>query len=232
MQFTPPLSTGYLLRRYKRFLVEIAMPDGTKRTIHCPNTGSMLGCSEPGSRVAFSSSASTTRKYPETLEMVFQDSVWIGVNTSRTNALVAEALSENAITGLEGCEKIIKEVKTSDHCRLDLMVQHQGENTYIEVKNCSLVVNDTAYFPDAVTERGAKHLYELIRLKNCGYRAVIFYLVQRADASAFAPADHIDPHYGRLLREAASHGVEIMAYRAEVSPLVIRVAEQLPVLLN
>ena len=228
MQFTPSLPTGRFVRRYKRFLAEVQLEKGVIRTIHCPNTGSMLGCSQPGSLAAFSTSEIRTRKYPDTLEMIFQDEVWIGVNTSRTNALVEEALQQNIVSGLRYPLRIQREVRTSLHCRLDLMVEGENGPVYIEAKNCSLVQQGCAYFPDAVTQRGAKHLTELIRLVKAGHRGIIFFLVQRNDAKQFSPADHIDPRYGTLLREAIYHGVEIVACRARVSPEAIEIVDQLP----
>ena len=228
MKFTTPLIQGLLIKRYKRFLADIELPNGEVITAHCPNTGTMLSCSTPGSQVALSISDNPKRKYPHTLEMVQERSTWIGVNTSRTNGLVADAILSGKITEFGKVDKIKREVKTSDHTRLDLQVFSGTEEMYIEVKNCSLAENGCAMFPDAVTTRGTKHLNELIRLHNEGKKSCIFFLVQRMDADRFAPASHIDSIYAKTLKEAEAKGVMIIAYQAEVHPDAIEVKRSLP----
>lgn len=229
MFFNPPLTTATLIKRYKRFLVDVKLDDGSTLTVHCPNTGSMRSCSSPGSLVAISTSDNPNRKYPHTLEMVRADSAWVGVNTSRTNALVAEAIEECRIAEFQKVDSIRREVKVSAGSRLDLAVSHERLTTYVEVKNCSLVENGCAMFPDAVTARGTKHLHELIALVAAGEGGCIFFLVQRMDAHRFAPAVHIDPLYSETLREAVTKGVLLLAYQAEVSPEGIKVVRKLPV---
>lgn len=220
-----------MIRRYKRFLADVLLDDGTELTIHCPNSGSMRSCSEPGSRVCFSRSDNPKRKYPHTLEMVRTDGGWVGVNTSITNVLVAEALSSGSIAELAGFDSLQREVKTSDGSRLDILLTKDGGNTYIEVKNCSLVENGFAMFPDAVTARGTKHLNELSRLVAQGHRGVIFFLVQRTDADQFTPAAAIDPLYAETLARVRDEGVMILAYQAEVTPEAIEVTGSMPVVL-
>jgi sugar fermentation stimulation protein A len=197
-------------------------------TVHCPNTGTMLSCSAPNSRVCLSRSDNPQRKYPYTLEMVKDRSTWVGVNTARTNKLVVEAFEKGQITEFPDFDTIKTEVKTSDHTRLDLQVNQGEKATFIEVKNCSLAIDGCAMFPDAVTARGAKHLHELTRLTAEGHRACIFFLVQRMDAERFAPATHIDAIYGDVLRQAAAAGVMVLVYQAEVSPQGIDVVRPLP----
>lgn len=228
MKFPIPLIQGHLIKRYKRFLADIELPDGEIITAHCPNTGTMLSCSTPGSAVALSVSDNPKRKYPHTLEMVQEDSTWIGVNTSRTNGLVADAILSGIITEFGDVETIKREVKTSEHTRLDLKLFSATEEIYIEVKNCSLAENGCAMFPDAVTTRGTKHLNELIRLKNDGKQSCIFFLVQRMDADRFSPASHIDSIYAKTLEDAAAKGVQVVVYQAEVSPKAIEVKNSLP----
>lgn len=228
MKFTTPLIQGFLIKRYKRFLADIKLPRGEVITAHCPNTGTMLSCSTPGSPVALSISDNPKRKYPHTLEMVQENSTWIGVNTSRTNGLVADAILCGKITEFGRIDKIKREVKTSEHTRLDLQLFSKTEEIYIEVKNCSLAENGCAMFPDAVTTRGTKHLNELIRLNNDGIKSCIFFLVQRMDADRFAPASHIDSIYAKTLKEAAAQGVMIIAYQAQVHPGAIEVKRSLP----
>lgn len=228
MLFHPPLATGVLLRRYKRFLADIRLADGSTLTIHCPNTGSMRSCSSPGSMAAYSNSSNPNRKYPHTLEMVHTGKTWVGVNTARTNSLVAEAIEEKRIAEFSDAGKLRREVAVSKGTRLDLAFEQNGRTTYVEVKNCSLVEDGVAMFPDAVTERGTKHLQELLALAENGHRACIFFLIQRSDCDSFRPASHIDPLYSKTLQEAAARGVMILAYQARVSPASIEITRRLP----
>ncbi len=228
MRFSSPLVQGTLIKRYKRFLADIQMPDGKRVTAHCPNTGTMLTCSAPDSPVCLSRSANPKRKYPYTLEMIKAKSTWVGVNTARTNSLVIEGINKGQILEFQNIDSILTEVKTSDHTRLDLLVKHEGISTYIEIKNCSLAVDGCAMFPDAVTTRGTKHLKELARLSQAGWRACIFFLVQRMDAERFSPAFQIDPIYSEALLQAAEAGVTVLVYQAEVNPLGISIIRTLP----
>ncbi len=218
MKFSLPLIPGTLIKRYKRFLADVKLEDGTIITAHCPNSGSMMSCNTPGSPVMLSYHDNPNRKYPYSWEMVKANSTWIGINTMIPNKLVAQSIEKGLIPEVAGYEKIVTEKKVSQHSRLDLMLERENELCYIEIKNVSLVQNGVAMFPDAVTKRGAKHLRELITLKKNGNRAVIFFLIQRQDGIYFAPADNIDPEYGKMLREAYSKGVEILPYRAIVTP--------------
>ena len=227
MIFSLPLIPGTLIKRYKRFLADIELKDGTIITAHCPNSGSMLGCNTPGSKVLISYHNNPNRKYPYSWEMVKVDSGWVGINTMIPNKLVAESIEKGLIPELVDYEKLFTEIRVSQHSRLDLMLQRENELCYVEIKNVSLVQNGVALFPDAVTKRGAKHLQELITLKEQGNRAVIFFLIQRQDGESFKPADHIDPEYGKMLRNAFSKGVEILPYRAIVNPEEIRIDKKL-----
>lgn len=232
MQFGQTLQQGKLVSRYKRFLADVEMDGGRLLTVHCPNSGSMSGCKEPGSPVLISLADNPKRKYAHTLEMVRVGTTWVGVNTSRTNGLVAEAISGGVVTELSGIETIRPEVKVSDKSRLDFLLTRGDEKIYVEVKNCSLAVDRAAMFPDAVTIRGAKHLVELATLRRSGCRAVVFFCIQREDVDYFSPADHIDPHYGETLREVVAQGVEVLAYGAVLSPEAITVVRKLPVRLG
>jgi len=231
MIFTPPLITGTLIRRYKRFLADVTLDSGENITAHCPNTGSMLSCSAAGSRVCLSTSDNPKRKYAHTLEMIHNGVSWIGVNTSRTNHLVAEAISNNLIKEFENPLEIKMEVAVSKGTRLDLRVETASKTTYVEIKNCSLAENGVAMFPDAVTTRGTKHLNELMSLKRQGKEACIFFLIQREDADYFRPAAHIDPGYTAALKQSREEGVLILAYQATVNPHGITIKQALPVML-
>ncbi len=233
MMFDSPLEEAVLLRRYKRFLADVRFPDGQETTVHVPNTGSMRGCSDPGSRVWLSSSSNPSRKYRQTLEIVESGGVLAGVNTSRSNFLVREALDEKLVDPLSSYTAIRAEQCFEDS-RFDFFLEGTGIPCWLEVKNVTLVEDGVAVFPDAITKRGRKHLLTLESALRQGYRAVIFYLIQRKDGHHFAPAEHIDPTYAQILRHAFHAGVEVLAYRADVSPRGIRIRsdQQVPVQLH
>lgn len=231
MRFGQTLQPGRLIERYKRFLADVAMDDGRLLTVHCPNSGSMSGCKEPCSRVLVSLADNPKRKYPHTLEMVRVGETWVGINTARTNALVAEAVGAGVVAELAGGWAIRPEIKVSDKSRLDFLLTRGDEKIYLEVKNCTLALGRVAMFPDAVTTRGTKHLYELLALRRAGCRAVVFFCVQREDVDYFSPAGQIDPTYTKALREVAAQGVEVLAYGGALSPEAISIVRNLPVCL-
>lgn len=231
MRYPRELVEGRLIRRYKRFLADIQLPAGVV-TAACPNTGSLMGCCEPGSRVWLSESDSATRKYRHTWELVEVDEVIVGINTSLPNALVAEAIGDGTIGELSGYASVRREVAFGEErSRVDLLLEGRGrEPCYVEVKNVTAAASrGVALFPDCVSERGSRHLRELIRLKARGARPVQLYCVQRGDVREVRPADGIDHEYGRTLREAIAAGVEVLAYRARVTPGEIRLAQRIPV---
>jgi len=225
----PPLTPGTLIRRYKRFLADVELADGSSVTVHCPNSGSMKGCAAPGSPVFLSLSANPGRKYPYTWELVQVNGFWVGINTALPNRLVHEAILNGTIAELQGYTSIRPEVPYGEHSRIDLLLEGPAGRCFVEVKNVTMVEDDQALFPDAVTTRGQKHLNELMRVVREGDRGVIFYTVQRGDGDCVSPADSIDPEYGRLLRLALTSGVEAFAYRASVSPREIALTTPLPV---
>lgn len=233
MQFDQILRTGTLLRRYKRFLADVELDDGTRLTAACPNTGSMLGCCTPGSRVWLSASDSPTRKYRHTWELVEVGGVLIGINTMLPNKLVREAITQGVLAELGGYRSVRGEVPFgAERSRIDLLLQDPARaDCYVEVKNVTAAVeHGIALFPDAVSARGAKHLRELMRLTADGRRAVLVYCVQRGDVSEVRPADAIDPLYGRTLREAFAAGVEVLAYRAQITPEAINLCDPIGVI--
>ncbi len=228
MQFETPLQPATLVKRYKRFLADVITEGGQEITVHCPNSGSMRGCSTPGSPVMLSTSPNLKRKYPQTLEMIREGDTWIGVNTMLTNKIVAEAILEGRIKELRNIDTLTREVCTSKSSRLDLLLERGDEKIYVEIKNCSLVEDGWATFPDAVTARGTKHLNELAELVKKGHRGVIFFCIQRTDAEKFRPAAHIDPLYAQTLAEVDRKGVEILAYQAEITPESIIINTKIP----
>ncbi|MEN8200761.1 MAG: DNA/RNA nuclease SfsA [Thermodesulfobacteriota bacterium] len=232
MQFETPLQAATLVKRYKRFLADVITDEGREITVHCPNSGSMRGCSTPGSQVMLSTSDNPKRKYPQTLEMVRVKETWIGVNTMLTNKIVAEAILAGQVAELQGVETLTREVKTSEWSRLDLLLQRGEEQIYVEIKNCSLVEDGWAMFPDAVTARGTKHLHELADLVEQGHRGIIFFCIQRTDGERFRPAAHIDPLYAQTLAQVTGQGVELLAYQAEVTPASILIKKAIPCFLE
>lgn len=227
----PPLIAGTLIKRYKRFLADVILEDGSEITIHCPNSGSMLGCATPGSRVFLSRSSNPGRKYPHTWELVECGSFWAGINTGLPNRLAREAIEDGTLNELQGYATIRSEVPYGEHSRVDLLLEGTTGRCFVEVKNVTLVEGRRALFPDAVTIRGQKHLNELMRVVREGDRGVLLFTVQRGDGESVSPADTIDPEYGRLLRLAMQNGVEALAYRALVTPDEIRLTERLPMIL-
>jgi sugar fermentation stimulation protein A len=228
MKLPEHLLTGTLIRRYQRFLADVVLESGETITVHCPNSGSMTGCAVPGSPVVLSRSDRPGRKYPCTWELVQVGECWIGINTGITPTLVREAVTAGVVTELQGYGTIRPEVRRGAS-RLDLLLTGERGICWVEVKNVTLAEDGRALFPDAVTERGQKHLIELIDVVRSGERGVIFFVVQRGDCRAMAPADRIDPRYGALLREAVAAGVEALAYRADVSPAGVALAVRVPV---
>jgi sugar fermentation stimulation protein A len=227
MRFKSRLIRGTLIQRYKRFLADVRLASGEVVTAHCTNTGSMMGCKEPGSAVYLSRSENLNRKLPYTWELIQIDGTWVGINTMHPNKLVPEAVEAGVIQELSGYPTIRREVKVSAHTRLDVCLEGKSGVCFVEVKNVTLAVDRTAAFPDAVSERGTKHLRELMRLKRQGHRAAIVFVIQRRDCDYFRPADEIDPQYGRWLRRAIKAGVEALPYRAKVTPKEIFLTDRI-----
>ncbi len=225
----PELIPGILVKRYKRFMADIKLADGEVVTAHCPNSGSMLECCEPGRQVHLSFHDNPKRKLKYTWELIEMPTSIVGINTLIPNRLVAESIEADLVSDLNGYDNIAREVKTSDNTRLDILLSSEdGNRCYVEIKNCTLVKEGVACFPDAVTSRGLKHLVELSSLVSNGFRCVIFYVIQRMDAKIFQPADHIDPAYGRKLRQVLKHGVEILVYDTRIDLKTIRLNRKIP----
>lgn len=233
MRFEPALEEVRLTRRYKRFLADVVFPDGRHLTVHCPNTGSMLGCADPGMRVWLSQAANPLRKYAWTWELVEAlPGVLVGIHTGRTNALVREAILAGVIPEAEGYGGLKGEVMAGDGFRVDFLLSGHAArpDCYLEVKNVTAAVQDgVALFPDAVSERASRHLRELMAKVRAGQRAMLCFCVQRDDVLEVRPADAIDPVYGRTLREAVAAGVEVLAYVARMSPAEATLYRPVPV---
>ena len=234
MHFTQPLIEAVLLRRYKRFLADVRLANDDVVTAHTANTGSMLGCAEPGSRVWLSRSDNPARKYALSWEIVeTAPGVLVGINTALPNRLVQEAIENGVLRELQGYDHIRAEVLFGkERSRVDLLLEREADaaRCYVEVKNVTASVQPgIALFPDAVSARGSKHLRELMDVVASGQRAVLCFCVQRGDVSEVRPADSIDPLYGATLRQAIHAGVEVIAWRADVSPAGIELRVPLAV---
>lgn len=234
MKFAMPLLRGRLIRRYKRFLVDVRLDSGETVTATCPNTGSMIGLNEPGASVWLSVSDSPTRKYPHTWELVEarvgKRRTIVGINTGHPNRLVSEAITNGKIGELAGYGTLRREVKYGQNSRIDVLLQSPDRpDCYVEIKNVHLLRKARlAEFPDSVTERGIKHLVELSNMVRAGHRAVMLYLIQRADAEALGMARDIDPRYGQALDNARAVGVEALAYGCHVDPSAIEIRRSVP----
>ena len=215
----PPLTRGRLIRRYKRFLADVRLEDGSTVTVHVPNTGSMKSTSAPGRLVGLAAHDNPKRKYRYTLELIEGDDggALVGVNTMRTNRIVEEAVRNKEIPELLGYPEIRREVPYGEASRIDLLLVDGARLCYVEVKNVTYKEGAVALFPDAVTARGTKHSAELSRVVAAGHRGVIFFLINRGDCNAMAAARDIDPVYADALERAAEKGVELIAYRTRTS---------------
>jgi sugar fermentation stimulation protein A len=228
LQFPSPYFPAILLRRYKRFLADVELSSGEVVTVHTPNTGSMLGVATPGIRVWLRDTQSSTRKYRYSWEISEPaPQVFVGVHTGLVNRLVLEAITNGTIDELQGYAQMQEEVAYGEEkSRIDVLLQDGERRCYVEIKNVTARDEQgRAMFPDAVSLRGQKHLRELMRVVEAGQRAIIFYCIQRGDVDGFRPADEIDSDYGRLLREAAAYGVEVLAYKAHVTPEMIALSQ-------
>ncbi|MDU9394275.1 DNA/RNA nuclease SfsA [Pseudomonas sp. zfem002] len=236
MRFSPVLEEARLLRRYKRFLADIETLDGEQLTIHCPNTGSMLNCMKEGGQVWFSRSSDPKRKLPGTWEISETPQGRLAcVNTGRANAIVEEALRAGVIRELAGFTALRREVPYGEEkSRIDFQLTFDSGPAYVEVKSVTLGFDGStiAAFPDAVTQRGAKHLRELAALARQGVRAVQLYCVNLDGIEGVRPAEEIDPGYAMALRAAQLDGVEVLAYGVALDNQQVRIDRALPVLLN
>lgn len=233
MRFEPALETGRLLRRYKRFLADIETPDGELLTIHCPNTGSMFNCMSEGGRVWFSRSNDPKRKLPGTWQISETPQGRLAlINTGWANKLVEEALLAGVVEELRGFTALKREVPYGDESsRVDFRLDYPAGPAFVEVKSVTLGYADTAIaaFPDAVTQRGAKHLRELATLARAGTRSVLLYCVNLTGIEGVRPAAEVDSAYAAALVEAVAAGVEVLAYGVQLTPDQVFVSQKLAV---
>ena len=220
-----------LVKRYKRFLSDHRLESGEVITASCPNTGTMLGLTTPGSATWLVHAPSPTRKYDYRWELIEDDGTWVGINTGRPNALVEEAIRAGVITELAGYADLRREVKYGTNSRIDLLLEDPGRpQAFVEVKNCHLRRQaGLAEFPDSITTRGAKHLNELAAQVALGHRAVMVFCVQRADCDHFDVAADIDPGYAAAFQRARAAGVEALAYVCHVSAETLALTHSIPI---
>lgn len=233
MEF-PALVEGVLLKRYKRFLADIELDDGRIITAHCPNTGAMTGCAEPGSRVWLSVSDNPKRKYRHSWELVETAGGYLAcIHSARANALAEEAIERGVIKELQGYQSLRREVRFGEEgSRIDILLEQAGgPSCYVEVKSVTLLLEQgLGVFPDAVSDRGRKHLRELATMALQGQRAVLLFAVLHKGIDRVAPADQIDARYGEAFREAIQAGVEVLAYQAQITATQISLQAPLKVL--
>lgn len=227
MQFQTPLVRATLVKRYKRFLADIILPDGRQTTAHCANPGAMTGLAEPGATIWVEPNDDPKRKLGFSWKLVDLSPGWACVDTALPNLLVAEALGLGRIPELAGYATLQREVKYGENSRIDFLLTGPQGKTYVEVKAVSLKRDGWAEFPDSVTKRGAKHLNELAQMVQQGHRAVMLYLMQRDDCHRFRLAADIDPAYAAAFSAARDAGVMALCYGTEISPEAMAVSGRL-----
>lgn len=231
MRFQTPLVPGRLLRRYKRFLADVRLDDGTEVTAHCANPGAMTGLNQPGLRVWLEPNDDPKRKLRFAWRLAeLKGGHWAGIDTSAPNRVVREALDARKIPALAGYAHVRAEVRYGERSRVDFLLQGGGRDTYVEVKNAHLSRQaGLAEFPDTVTARGARHLHELANVARAGARAVLLYVVQRTDCERFRIADDLDPAYAAAARDAAARGVEMLCFDTNINREGIWLRNALPI---
>ena len=232
MRFSSPLIKGRLIQRYKRFLSDIELEGGGIVTAHVANPGSMMGLKEPGMTVWLSPANNPKRKLQYSWELVETESSLVGINTAVPNGIVADAIANSQIPELDGYGTLTREVKYGENSRIDMLLQGGDEpDCYVEVKSVTLKRSSPfAEFPDSVTARGAKHMFELINMVKLGKRAVMFYLIQRGDCAGFTLAKDIDPAYAEAFSLARQAGVEILCYDCHITTSEISIGAPQPVI--
>jgi sugar fermentation stimulation protein A len=233
VRFARPLLPGRILHRYKRFLADVRLEDNSIVTAHCANSGSMQTCYEPEGRVWLSLESNPKRKLQYTWQIAEVGRARIFVHPALANRVAREAIEKDALLELRGYEAVSAEPRVSEHTRFDLLLTRAAALCFVEVKSATLKLGGgRVAFPDAVTERGTKHLRELVRQVGRGHRAVLLFSVNRTDARSLEPARHIDPEYTATLGWAIERGVEVLAYRARISPERVELGTRIPVLLG
>jgi sugar fermentation stimulation protein A len=228
MKLPTPLLTGTLIKCYRRSLVDVRLSDGTVVTAHRPNSGKMRGCSEPGRPVVLSDSCNPARRHQLTWELIDMNDTWIGVNPSIPGKVVYEALKLKLIPPLALYDEVDQNAAYGVNKRVDLLLQGRDQNCFINLFNVTWVENGVALYPETVSARSTTAVRELTDIAHQGHRAVVFFFVQRSDCSTFKPAEHVDREFLKALLVANSANVEIMVYRALVTPTEIALGVPIP----
>lgn len=226
--FPEPLKRGQLIKRYKRFLADIELENGTLITAHCPNSGAMQGLTDAGTPVWVSYSSNPSRKLAHTWQMAEVEGTFVGMNTANPNPLVEEAIRSGVIAELQGYQHLRREVPYGKNSRIDILLEDPSlPLTYVEVKNVHWKRDRKVAFPSSVTTRGAKHMRELSDMVRQGHKAYVVYIVQRNDCEEFELAHDIDPHYAGETFKALEAGVRALIYACDVNPNGIRISKRL-----
>lgn len=234
MKFSDPLVRGRLIKRYKRFLVDIELESGKVVVAHCANPGSMMNLLLPDAEVWLSPASNPNRKLKYTWEMIRYEDTLIGLNTSLPNKIVEDAIQQDLVAEFTEYDSLKREVKYGENSRIDILLQSSNlPDCYLEVKSVTLKRpgngNNLAEFPDSVTVRGTKHLQELSGQVANGNRAAMFYLVQREDCNRLSIAGDIDPNYANAFIAARKAGVEMLCYGCSISPEAIKIRRKLEI---
>ena len=231
MNFNKKLISGELIKRYKRFFVDVRIGDLTV-TAHCPNTGSMMGLLKRGNKVWLTKDDNPKRKLKYTLQVIEDHNSKVGINTHLTNKIVLDALKKKNIKIFKDLIEIQQEVKFNDNTRFDFLLIEKTKKTFIEVKNVTLSrKKGLAEFPDAITSRGLKHIKELLNARRKGYETYLLYLIQRDDCNKFKLARDIDPEYSKLLKKAVKKKLKILCYDCKFSSKGIKLNRKIQVLI-
>ncbi len=232
MKFSTKLIGGRLVRRYRRFLVDVQLDSGAIVTAHCPNSGTMVGCSEPGSYVLLSESNDRHRRNAYTWELTNMNETWVGINVAMARKVVAESIQAKLIPSLQNYRELLIDAEYGRGNKVDVMMHGSDQNVFINVYHVAWAENRTARFPETPNARARKGLKELTEIAAQGHRAIALYFVQRADCDSFSPSPSIDPEFKKLFHAATNQGVEIMAYRAAITPEEIALGIPIPCALD
>ncbi len=228
MKFPTTLITGKLVRRYRRFLVDVELKSGSTVTAHCPNAGTMVGCSKPGQRVLLSENNDERRRNKYTWELIRMNQTWVGVNVSIPRKIVVEAIAARSVPSLSRFTEMTMDVEYGHRRKVDIMLHGVEQNVFINVHHVAWAEQGVAKFPETPNARSRKGLLELAEVAQQGHRAVAFFVVQRGDCESLSPAHDIDPQFWRLFKDAQQKGVEVIVYRANISPQEISLGTHIP----
>lgn len=218
LTYNPSLVSGKLIKRYKRFLSDIELENGSIVTAHCPNPGAMTGLKEPGLKVWLQQQTNPKAKLKYRWELVEADDTIVGINTQRPNQIIHQALIGKELEPFKNYDSIKPEVKYGEKSRIDFLLEKKNSsNCYLEIKNVHLKRKTNAEFPDSVTQRGTKHIKELVHMKELGHQAALLFLVQRNDCDTVSIAKDIDPTYHKTLNWAIEEGLDVYAYCCRVT---------------